>query len=74
MTLPRIETLTDAQIRDLASAYLDLITKMSEALEACDTGYGFFWWNGRGYQITGHPPTDLVERLRNTTERGNTDD
>jgi hypothetical protein len=66
MVLPEVDSLTPEQVKELAEAYLDLIRLMSEALVACETGYGFFSWNGRGYEITGHPPTDLVERLRNT--------
>jgi hypothetical protein len=61
--LPKIEDLTIGQQRELAEAYLDLLTTMNAALDACETGYGFFSWNGKGYAITGHPPHDLVERL-----------
>jgi PAS domain-containing protein len=61
--LPTIEQLTVGQQRELAEAYLDLLAKMNDALQTCETGYGFFSWNGRGYAITGHPPHDLVERL-----------
>ncbi len=61
--LPDVDSLTPEQHRELAAAYLDLLGTMNEALDACETGYGFFSWNGRGYAITGHPPHDLVERL-----------
>jgi hypothetical protein len=56
--------MTDAEVRELAGAYLHLLRLMTEALEVCETGYGFFGWSGRGFDITGHPPGPLVERLR----------
>jgi len=66
--LPDVDDLTPAQQRELAQSYLQLLEQMNSALEACDTGYGFFSYlpGRRGYAITGHPPLDLVERLRNT--------
>lgn len=66
--LPQVDSLTPEQHRELAQSYLDLLGQLEEALAACETGYGFFWHlpGRRGYRITGHPPHDLVERLRNT--------
>ena len=58
-----IEQMTPEQIRECAVAYLDLLGLMTDALNECETGYGFFWWNGRGFQITGHPPHDLIEKV-----------
>jgi hypothetical protein len=55
--------MTDEQIRELATAYLDLLSTMTSALRACDHGYGFFSWSGRGFEITGHPPKELVNRI-----------
>lgn len=71
MTLPRVDDLTPEQQRELASAYLDLLSMMNNALEVCETGYGFFSWNAahNGYAITGHPPHDLVERLMEATNQ-----
>lgn len=62
-----IEGLADGQVRDLALAYLDLLRLMTESLEACTTGYGFFSWNGSGFTITGHPPDALVFLLQEQT-------
>ena len=61
---PNIESMNDSEVRELAVAYLDLLRSMVEALEACETGYGFFDWSGQGFNITGHPPTALIERLK----------
>jgi hypothetical protein len=66
--LPKVDDLTPEQQRELAEAYLDLLSTMNGALEACETGYGFFSWNGRGYEITGHPPHGLVEQLTKAVE------
>jgi hypothetical protein len=68
MSLPSVDDLTPEQQRELAESYMQLLEQMRGALEVCTTGYGFFsYLPGRvGFRITGHPPLDLVERLRNT--------
>lgn len=58
-----LEGLSDEQVRELATAYLDLLILMTDALRECETGYGFFSWSGQGFHITGHPPEDLVDAL-----------
>ena len=63
--MPNVGELAEGEVHELAEAYLDLLKLMVEALEECAIGYGFFSWNGRGFEITGHPPHDLVERLSN---------
>jgi hypothetical protein len=63
-----ISEMSEAEVRELAEAYLDLLQSMTGALDECDTTYGFFWWSGRGFKITGHPPEDLVRRLRESDE------
>lgn len=62
---PKVEDLSPEQVQECAVAYLDLLGKMLDALAVCETGYGFFSFNASrtGYEITGHPPHDLVERL-----------
>jgi len=55
--------MTDAQVRELAEAYIDLLRLMSGALHDCSHGYGFFSWSGRGYDITGHPPIELLRAI-----------
>lgn len=63
LNLPDFASLTDAEKADLAAAYLDLLGLMTHALHECETPVGFFWWNGRGFEITGHPPDDLVDYI-----------
>lgn len=63
-SLANLRDLTEAETKELAEAYIDLLRLMSGALHECDTGYGFFSWNGRGFEITGHPPVDLIEHIR----------
>ena len=58
-----LEGLTDEQVTELAQAYLDLLALMNNALRECETDWAFFRWNGRGYEITGHPPNEVVNAI-----------
>lgn len=59
-----LDGLTPEEIGELALAYLSLLKLMNEALEECETGWGFFTWTGRGYEITGHPPDAVVDAVQ----------
>jgi hypothetical protein len=60
----KLEDLTDEQVKEAAAAYIDLIELMNAALQDCNHGYGFFSWSGHGYHISGHPPMELVEKIK----------
>jgi hypothetical protein len=45
-----------------------LIELMNAALQDCNHGYGFFSWSGHGYHISGHPPMELVEKIKEAGE------
>lgn len=67
--IPRdLNELTMPQVVELAEAYLDLLRTMTEALEACENDIGFYWWNGRGFEITGHLPVAIAEELSHRME------
>lgn len=65
--LPEVDTLPPEAVTELAEAYVDLLRLMTEALYQCNTGTAFFRWNGRGFEITGHPPDDVVKAIREAT-------
>jgi hypothetical protein len=62
-----LEGFTPEQVTELAEAYIDLVNTMNEALEVCETGYGFFSWSRSGYEITLYPPPKLVEAIVEAT-------
>lgn len=62
--LSTIENLTHEEREEAAAAYLQLIGHMMDALEQCDHGYGFFWWNGRAIETTGHMPEPLLRYVK----------
>ena len=59
-----LDGLSPEQVIELAQAYLDLLNLMNEALMACETHWAYFAWNGRGYEVTGHPPQEVVDAIR----------
>lgn len=64
-TIPHdLDGLAEDEVRELATAYLHLIGLMTTALHECTTGHAYYWWNGHGFQITGHPPDDLVTAIQ----------
>ena len=64
---PGVAGMTPEQIKELAEAYIDLLKLMVESLEECETGWGFFSWSGQGFDITGHPPADLISHIQRRT-------
>lgn len=62
-----VNDLTPEQVRELAAAYVDLLGSMTWALRECETGYGFFCWRENGFDITGHPPEELVRQIKEAT-------
>lgn len=62
-TLPNPHDLPAEGVMELAEAYIELLGMMVESLHGCTTGVGFYWWNGRGFQITSHPPDVVVNEI-----------
>lgn len=74
-TIPEnLDGIPEEDVRALAASYLDLVRLMTLALHDCTTGYGIYYWNGRGFQITGHPPDALVGQILTGATAGGPDE
>jgi len=62
--LPDPHDLPAEGVMELAVAYVELLGMMVDSIHGCTTGVAFYWWNGRGFQITSHPPEVVVDALR----------
>jgi hypothetical protein len=70
-TLPLdTEGMTNAEVSELANAYLDLLRLMVAALEDCQTKYGYFSLSEHGFMITGHPPEELIDAIITKHQEG----